>query len=191
MYRLALALTIAYLVAVSAYDARTPVFLQERPQVSERSGNDRSDPVLAGASLDSSLGPGPDGETLGDSYHVPDGGAIRDGCGLGCVASPRIGWTEAVATFYHPSLKWDGKCCLMADGLTEYHPTQSGYIAATDWPLFTTLYVCGESGRCLYLEVRDTGLGGHNWIDTSEADSMALSGRDWPSTSWVRIWREN
>ena len=100
---------------------------------------------------------------------------------------------QVVATFYHRSLTWDGQCCKMADGLTEYHPDQSGIIAVGvvgPWKLGDVLYVCGPSERCLLLEARDTGYLGWGNIDTSGADSMVLSGDSWPHTVKVSIREE-
>lgn len=86
--------------------------------------------------------------------------------------SDRSGWVRGEATHYHPSLAGN----LMADNKTEYWPDQSGVVAATGWPLFTILYVCGPTGRCLTVEVRDTGLFPKTDLDFSEADQMMLCG---------------
>ena len=90
-------------------------------------------------------------------------------------------------TYYHPSLAWDGVCCLMADGVTPYDPRASGIVAAVSWPLGSLLYVCGPSRRCLQVEVRDRGLGGDDWIDMSEADFTVLVGSLGPGRAKVSI----
>lgn len=95
-------------------------------------------------------------------------------------ASDRSGWArdrgaEVRATYYHPSLAGG----LMADNATEYWRDQSGLVAVSiygPWKLGDVLYVCGPSGRCLWLEARDTGLMPWGDIDLSEADFLVLAG---------------
>ena len=106
---------------------------------------------------------------VGESGHGDPGVAISAAgrAGRGQSAGLAI---RGTLTWVHPDLAGD----LMADGKTRYDPQASGIAAAVSWPIGSVLYVCGPTGRCLWLEVRDWGLGGDDWLDVSEKDFQVL-----------------